>query len=248
MLYLTEASLKSLSRLFPAEMTEAKALLKDHQALKVQVKDLKQKLSEATAPAVSPLTPFGIQLKQLIAYFERKARENERRADKAEKEAASLPRWEKLRHQRIHSGYYFSGKSDSYQKAADKLKAMVEPESKLPQHQSPKPQEQWIVERNFQPLSWQRSVDYHMVYPSKEEAERQFISRVPAGLYRAVQVNIPVKEEWIVEFEDGNVWYRSGRRECRYIYPNELSALKAMEYGQRAYPTSVAPYRVRKVA
>jgi hypothetical protein len=63
-----------------------------------------------------------VEAEKLIAYFERKAKENTKRAQDKEKEYLY---WKVQQDDR--SSYYFSGKADSYQKAADKLRELLPP-------------------------------------------------------------------------------------------------------------------------
>lgn len=75
----------------------------------------------------SPCTAeLEVKLNKLVAYFEKRSKENEKRAEKNESDAnrwnSEYPANAKLADR---SGYYFSGKADSYKRAAEKLKELL---------------------------------------------------------------------------------------------------------------------------
>lgn len=102
-----------------------------------------------------------VELQALVKYFEKKAKENEERAAKKE---ASLNTFlgNTEAAQAMKSAYYFSGKADSYARAAEKLKEALYPEK-------------WIVEVQIFGFSdWTRSLNKMTrgIFSSKTEAEK----------------------------------------------------------------------------
>ena len=100
-----------------------------------------------------------VELQALVKYFEKKAKENEERAEKKE---ASLNTFlgNTEAAQAMKSAYYFSGKADSYARAAEKLKEALYPEK-------------WIVEMECGELKT-RSLNKMTrgIFSSKTEAEK----------------------------------------------------------------------------
>src|ERR1700686_5062311 len=72
-----------------------------------------------------------VAFEKLASYFEKRAKENARRAEKEEEKVTAQQRKE-LRDWSYHaevgadrSGYYFSGKADSYKRAAEKVREIL---------------------------------------------------------------------------------------------------------------------------
>ena len=65
-----------------------------------------------------------VNLQKLVSYFEKRARENERRAKREEAKLLTFHKLEEIAGVE-RSSYYFSGKADSYKRAAEKLKELL---------------------------------------------------------------------------------------------------------------------------
>ena len=89
---------------------------------------------------------LGQKIEHLIAYFEKRAKENNKRADALDKKArTSLQALEDCENTE-RSSYFFSGKADSYRNAAAKVQELLgDPEPPLTGFSTAKPEE-WITE------------------------------------------------------------------------------------------------------
>ena len=77
---------------------------------------------EYKPPAESPI---GQSIERLAAYFEKHAKENTKRAEKLDKELTSnFHPWDEYG-KKSKSSYYFSGKADTYARAAEKLREVL---------------------------------------------------------------------------------------------------------------------------
>ncbi len=119
------------------------------------------------------------KIERLIAYFERHSRENQKRSEKLDKELqTTLLSWTDYKRNE-HSSYYLSGKSDAYQRAAEKLRELLgEPKwagTKVTREVPKKPAEKWVIDMRSKGSnkSWLISGDSDVcgVFPSKAAAE-----------------------------------------------------------------------------
>ena len=77
---------------------------------------------EYKPPAESPI---GQSIERLAAYFDKHAKENTKRAEKLDKELTSnFHPWDEYG-KKSKSSYYFSGKADTYARAAEKLREVL---------------------------------------------------------------------------------------------------------------------------
>lgn len=177
-----------------------------------------------------------VKLQKLATYFTKRAKENKKRAEREEQFAERKRAWTNLSDAQEHdrSSYYFSGKADTYERAAAKLrealgetvpfggasytsvffdeaKNLITPPEFLsgtwPALFGGKPEEQRIVERNFE-KGWSRSMDYDGVYPSEAAALRLFSGRDYSSRYRAVRLEEPKPEQWIIEYASKKLGYQ----------------------------------------
>jgi len=158
---------------------------------------------------------------KLIAYFERKARENTKRAEEKEK----MYKEESGQPEDDRSSYYFSGKADSYQKAADKLREVLN---------VPKPTAtgRWFVgmyEAKGLPVT----------------TRNWYEARYPPSFYPGRLCTPTLKERWVVEYFNtaSRVWQRSGNKYCDGVYSSAAKASAAMDKGR----SSILEYRVRRL-
>lgn len=76
-------------------------------------------------PKAASLESLGQKIEHLIAYFERRDRENAKRAEKLEKKLATeFNPWDQSA-QLERSSYFFSGKSEAYANAAQKIREIL---------------------------------------------------------------------------------------------------------------------------
>jgi hypothetical protein len=68
---------------------------------------------------------LGQKIERLIAYFEKRAKENYKRARNLENKASTSLQHLEVCAQTERSGYYFSGKADSYERAAEKVQEIL---------------------------------------------------------------------------------------------------------------------------
>ncbi len=119
------------------------------------------------------------KVERLIAYFEKHARENEKRAEKIEKSRTEAFHQFDKAIKMDRSSYYLSGKSDAYQRAAEKVRELLgEPKysamfGEKPEYVyvpvEPNPPERWIVEKQHSNV-WSRSLDVPQEFSSEAGA------------------------------------------------------------------------------
>ena len=121
-------------------------------------------------------------VERLVAYFEKRSRENQKRAEVLDKKASNFEDLD-THFQNSRSSYYFSGKADSYKRAAEKVRELLgEPKPATPKEAfNP---EKWIVEARYGG-DWQSSGDVPQEFSSKQdaiqgmtEATKRFASRI----------------------------------------------------------------------
>ena len=230
-------------------------------SLENRVRRLENKLKEIKKPLVfserdnTPCTAeLEVKLQKLAAYFEKRAKENAKRAEGKEEESKSL----RVRglytsaHKEENSGYYFSGKADSYQRAAEKVKELLrDPEeptvSDAPAEKwigdpeeptfSDAPAEKWVVECHFSE-GWLPSGNTGLCkveFASEEEAQRAIEEYGSEPLkYRVVRKGLAtlhqdVPEKWIVEAEFYSGWYRSASVPEEFTTKSEADAAIAKQ-------------------
>lgn len=115
-----------------------------------------------------------VNLEKLATYFERRARENKRRAEKLEKKINGFHDVNEYLDS-VKSSYYFSGKDDTYTRAAQKVRELLsskEPDWVVRVDELKKPEE-WIIEclYKFRDDSWSQSIHFTKTFASKEEAQ-----------------------------------------------------------------------------
>jgi hypothetical protein len=204
---------------------------------------------------------LGAKITKLAAYFEKRAKENTKRAKDKEEQSKSLrvggfcSNWA---NEAENSGYYFSGKADTYQRASEKVKELLrEPEEPkmFGGFSTPagatvtgstvdledKPAERWVVEC-YIVKSWQPSGNtglYKVEFASEEEAQRAIEEHgSKQKRYRVVRKRLAtlrqdVPEKWIVEH-----LAVGGRERSQAIpgeYPSEDKALQAIEDFKKRY-------------
>jgi len=137
-------------------------------------------LSISEAECNTPCTAkLEVKLQKLAAYFEKRAKENRRREEKHEASAKSCREGHYLKTAEVveQHGYYFSGKADSYTRAAQKLRELLgetwidfDPEKFKAIKAEP---EQWTVEREFPVGGWRQSTNVNVrgTFASKRLAE-----------------------------------------------------------------------------
>ena len=109
-----------------------------------------------------------VQLEKLATYFDRRARENAKRAEKLEGKLTTFTDLvDIVKSER--GAYYFSGKEDSYKNAAQKVRDLLVPKTQT----SPKvltPLKVWIVELYMGGTHWTRSSNIPKEFDSSTEA------------------------------------------------------------------------------
>jgi hypothetical protein len=196
-------------------------LANENTALREQIENLHntpKPLAFSEKDNVPCTAELEVKLQKLATYFTKRAKENKKRAEHEEQLAKRKRAWTNLSAAQEHdcSSYYFSGKADTYERAAAKLReALGEPVSfqyggasythifideaknlitppeflsgTWPALFGGKPKEKWVVERDFEE-GWSRSMDYDGVYPSEAAAMRLFSGRDDSSKYRAVRL------------------------------------------------------------
>jgi hypothetical protein len=236
---------------------------------KADINDLKNKLADALR--VKPLafsesdnTPctaaLEVNLEKLAKYFERRAKENTRRAVKEEGISAKFEPRAHLHGRHENSGFYFSGKADTYQRAANKVRELLSNAyrgmdfSKIVMDEAPtmfgslirttatraipKP-EVWIVETNYA-TGWEKSSNPGANGEfTSEAAALAGISKQIDGLERrARRIDVPAKpERWITEYRSLRSksefdWQRSGDLDVAGEFTSEAAALKAIAHNK----------------
>ena len=158
--------------------------------LKAEVEALKNKVyGKSTTLNISELNnspctaQLEVDLEKLANYFEKRSRENERRAKKEEAKLLTFHRLGEIVSTE-RSAYYFSGKADSYKRAAEKLKELLKGSKVVPEP------ERWIIELGLRgsPTQWVKSGKYAgVVFPSKSEAEKAIVQSGVPTWYRATR-------------------------------------------------------------
>ena len=210
---------------------------------------------EEPKPSTFAEGSLGVKITKLAAYFEKRAKENAKRAKDKEEQSKSLrvggfcSNWA---NEAENSGYYFSGKADSYQRASEKVKELLrEPEeptvSDAPAEKwigdpeeptfSDAPAEKWVVECHF-PEGWLPSGNTGLCkveFASEEEAQRAIEEYGSEPLkYRVVRKGLAtlhqdVPEKWIVEAEFYSGWYRSASVPEEFTTKSEADAAIAKQ-------------------
>lgn len=183
---------------------------------RADINDLKNKLADALR--VKPLAfsesdnipctaALEVNLEKLAKYFERRAKENTRRAVKEERFAAKFEPRVFDRHE--NSGFYFSGKADTYQRAANKVRELLSNAyrgmevSKIVMDEAP--------------------AMFGGLIPLKNDLP---IASSPTWAGTTATRAIPKPEVWIVEthFFDGG-WEKSGNPGANGEFTSEAAAL-----------------------
>jgi hypothetical protein len=172
---------------------------------------------------------------ELISYFTRKAKENTKRSE--EKETDSQKAYDiYFQQQHERSSYYFSGKSDSYTKAAAKVKEILGETyggqgfkeviiDELPKTATGANSSFWSGYLNYSNSNWHQW-SWQFADSHNKAAET---------LYR----------EWVVErtFNNGKTWSRSGNKGLEGTFSSEKAAVKA----QFKFGSTGVRYRVRRI-
>ena len=159
--------------------------------LKAEVEALKNKVyGKSTTLNISELNnipctaQLEVDLKKLVNYFQKRYQENERRAKREEAKLLTFHRLEEIASTE-RSAYYFSGKADSYKRAAEKLKELLKGSKVVPEP------ERWVIELEIlgDPIRWVKSGNYGgVVFTSKREAEKVIAQSGVPTWYRATHL------------------------------------------------------------
>ena len=215
-------------------------LANENTALREQIENLHntpKPLAFSERDNVPCTAELEVKLQKLATYFTKRAKENKKRAEREEQFAERKRAWTNLSDAQEHdrSSYYFSGKADTYERAAAKLrealgetvpfggasytsvffdeaKNLITPpeftSGTWPALFGGKPEEPWIVERLFS---------------GRDDSSR----------YRAVRLEEPKPEQWIIEYASKKlgyqkIWHPSHDSGLREIFPSFAAAMKTI--------------------
>ena len=170
-------------------------------------------------PSTSPITPFDQKIERLIAYFEKHARENEKRAEKIEKSRTEAFHQFDKAIKMDRSSYYLSGKADTYARAAEKVRELLEPEYPAMFGGKPKTATEAVMMEPFE--------DYNK--PSPKVVWDAKIGRT--------RLKIKTDEKWVVDAEDHGSWRRS--QDVPQEFSSEFAATQAMAEADHRFWISV---------
>ena len=224
-------------------------LANENTALREQIENLHntpKPLAFSERDNVPCTAELEVKLQKLATYFTKRAKENKKRAEREEQFAERKRAWTNLSDAQEHdrSSYYFSGKADTYERAAAKLrealgetvpfggasytsvffdeaKNLITPpeftSGTWPALFGGKPEEQWIVERLFS---------------GRDDSSRYRAVR-NRSKYRAVRLEEPKPEQWIIEYASKKlgyqkIWHPSHDSGLREIFPSFAAAMKTI--------------------